>query len=71
MFLQFETRDGKWICINVEQIIMVEGVCTEGSKGSKGYAKIHLRDGVVIYTRKPYSSFINQVLKYNKRFNIY
>lgn len=67
MFLEFETRDGKWMCINVNQIIMVEGVCTEGSKGSKGstgHAKIHLRDGVVIYTSKPYRTIIYKVLKH-------
>lgn len=68
MFLELETRNGDWVCINVEQIIMVQSVRTDGSKG---YAKIHLKGGAVIETLKPYRTFIAKVLMYNKRFNIY
>ena len=62
MFLELETRDGKWVCINVDQIIMIQGVCTDGGKV---YAEIHLRDGVVINTLKPYRTIISKVLRFN------
>lgn len=68
MFLELETRDGDWVCINLEQIILIQGVRTDESKG---YTKIHLSGGAVIATRKPYSRFINEVLQANKRVTVY
>ena len=68
MFLELETRDGIWVCINLEQVIMIQGVRTDGSKG---YTKIHLKGGAVIATHKTYSRFINEVLQANKRVTVY
>lgn len=67
MFLDLETRDGNRVCININQIIMIQDVCTGDFEG---YTTIHLSGGAVIDTHKSYRTVIQKVERANKRINI-
>lgn len=67
MFLELKTRDGNRVCININQIIMVQDVCTDDFDG---YTNIHLSGGAVIDTHKSYRTVIQKVEQANKRITI-
>lgn len=67
MFLELKTRDGNKVCINIEQIIMIQDVCTGDFEG---YTNIHLSGGAVIDTHKSYRTVIQKVERANKRITI-
>lgn len=68
MFLELKTRDGNKVCINIEQIIMIQDVCTGDFEG---YTTIHLSGGAVIDTHKSYRTVIQKVERANKRITIF
>ena len=68
MFLELKTRDGNKVCINIEQIIMIQDVCTGDFDG---YTTIHLSGGAVIDTHKSYRTVIQKVERANKRITIF
>lgn len=67
MFLELKTRDGNRVCININQIIMIQDVCTDDFDG---YTNIELIGGAVIDTHKSYRTVIQKVERANKRITI-
>lgn len=68
MFLELETRDKNRVCINIQQIIMIQDVYTGDFEG---YTNIHLSNGVIIDTHKSCRAIIQEAERANKRITIF